>query len=353
MVEYEFNKLILGKKYIQYIFNTNLSKSKLPIWSKDYWNINSSYLKCFKLSQIQRSPSAYFHDDYCYKIVIDYKVWNLVELILPDLELILIPKPSILQISNNNCHNLIKIISKLDYFEHIIFTKKFSTTKYLEIKNMSNVKYVNYKGLWNQNLHNLPSGLDGIKINVKSDTTKLLTIPFGTKRILISIVKRYWKVYDYNLENLENFNEINKILFVFNTGYINISNLEFQYLIYGVNNTFIDFTNIPNCVKILELYEDFNGNMNYLPNSIEKIIINGKNKMDLLNLPSSVKEICYKCRSLDPFGDFGKIPDFIQILNINFNHIGTNDLVLLNICRVPLPNKIKELKIFTSDLVLG
>lgn len=41
------NKLILGKNYIEYIFNTNLSKSELDFRNKDYCKNNLSKLKCF------------------------------------------------------------------------------------------------------------------------------------------------------------------------------------------------------------------------------------------------------------------------------------------------------------------
>ena len=347
-MKYEFNKLILGKNYIEYIFNTNLSKSNLPIWKSDYWNeYNSSNLKCFKLTQSPSVDTKSYQNkiNYYYKIVIDYKVSYLISSILNDIKHHLIKKSTILQISNNKCVNIIKVLAQLDYFECLIFSKNFCTSKYFELKNMHTVRYVIYKGLYNTNMNDLSSNIDILSVAIKNNTNNLFSVPNGIKKILIKNKR------NKHLLHLENLKDIKNILLINHSKCIqNYSNLEFQYLAYLDNkNSFIDFTNLPNCVRILELCDNFDKTLDYLPNSIEKIIFNRTINTNLSNIPSSVKEISINKLSLNNIRSINELPEFIQILNIEFNcnfidHNFNNNIHILEQL-VNLPSKMNILNV--------
>jgi len=322
-MKHKFNKLILVKKYIEYTFKTTLPKSELPIYNQYYWYNNLPNLKCYKLKQLLGKIIVWenIQQIYTYKIVIDYKFDNIVTLILNDIRNILISKNITLQISNNKCENLIKILSKLNCFETIIFSKNFSTTKYSYIKNMLGVKTIIYKGFWNHYLKDLPSNLNIIKINIKSNTNNLLLVPDKTNKIYIE-EKFTERVYILNLENFIDFIQINRILLILNSNPIlNLFDLKFEYLAYYARNESIDFVNLPNCIEILELGSCFNESLDYLSNNIKKIIIDSNSNPNMINLPSSIKEIYLKNLTFTNVNDLiNKLPNFIETLNISLKN---------------------------------
>jgi len=355
-MKHKYNKLILGKKYIEYIFSTNLSKYKLPIWHLEYQNFT-----CYLLSKSPRIYSTSFE----YKIVFDYKVSNTVPCILLNIKKILTVHQSILQISNNGCENLINELSNTCCFDCIIFSKNFSTSKYIEIKNMIGVKYVIYKGLWNENIINLPNNLEILVLNVKKNIVKLFNIPEGTRKIIFNKCKKEQHII--NLEDMKG--EIKKILYVdkhnlFNMrNSLNLHELEYECLVCLKNNNCIDFTNLPTCIKLLYL-QNFDDTLDYLPSSIEKIIFNFQCYSDMLNLPPSIKTI-----HLNNVCLIKDLPDFVEILYIDFfrgdvaqdmtsikfpqktkiiNVIYENDNMLkkfINLLNIKIPNlKLKYIK---------
>ncbi len=355
----QLNRLILGKNYIEYTFNTYLSKSNLPIWKSEYKAHFNFDLKCFKINQYpshNASLNQYEIREYSYKIVIPYVNSNLVLPIINDIIPHLFFQSIVLQISNNNCIDLINQLSELHCWECIIFSKNFSTHKYHQIKNMQQVKYVIYKGLWNENLTDLPSNIDILSIVVKNHDNKFISIPHGVKKILIE-EKNKANRYFVDLENLEG---IKNILFVSGSNFIpNYSNLNFEYLIYNHQNNFIDFTNIPSCVKILKIgCGIFNETLDYLPNSVEEIIFNSIINASLSNIPSSVNKVSIRVdeTSCENIKRINELPDSVEILNLTFYAYKNYEYeVFANFAfahLINLPKKIKVLNKNTSKFLI-
>lgn len=212
---------------------------------------------------------------------------------------------------------------------------------------MVNVKYIYYKSLFHHNIINIPNDINLLKIYEKNyNNIKFYDIPKGLKNLIIIGKKKYDIIKFYDIPK-----GIKKILFV-NNEKDNVNNYllscdDFQYLAIIKNNVSIDLSNIPFCVKVLDIFTSKNMNLDYLPCSIERIIIRENNYntfYDLSNLPNSVKEIY--------FINMTFVKSFISILNkiptnIEMIYIDTlnNHCLLTELKNVKFPSKLKLLKI--------
>lgn len=331
------NELILGEKNIEYIFKSLMPKCEIMNMI-DYKYIYSNVIRCFQNSH---GMSSKIESEY--KIAIDNENRNL-DLIIFDIlkstQSCLTNKSILLKIHNNNKYQqVINVLSKLDYFECIIFNKKFNTCNYHELKNMIGVKYVIYKNMWNENLAELPPNLNLVKINIKQNTSKLYTIPHGIENI--SIYENYNKICKHTITNLNNLNNLNKICNILlindeTTSITKYNKNNFEYLCCLVKNDFIDFNNLPNCIEILELWNNFDKSLDYLPNTITRIIFNGDIMTKLYNLPSSIKEIYFNdIKSAEIFKKIIELPNFIETIYFNFNSY--KDIFYL--CPISIPLK--------------
>lgn len=343
-----------SSSYVEFVFNIKLEKHELPIvedYGKCIVNDSIKYfidfkydIKCFKLHEdLEKKNFRYKIVSNYYKKVseVNLDIINIINEIRPYLS------DSIsLIINNNNVNTLVQSLTILDCFKNIIFRRKFTTMNY-DFSLMKNVSNVICNKFPNLNFLNLPEGLNMLRIEVEFKSSKLFQIPLNTKKLLIvnkSVSRNY-------LLNMEDISGIKKILFVDNVCYVNNFNeLDYDVLILGTNNRTINLNNLRVGIKVLWLYDTFNNNLDYLPDSVEKIIFNGLIHSNLSNLPSSTKIIEFKSFSCDKLDE---LPDSIEKIHLQkicnnfvpkFKHLPKKLKLFITNSTSSLNNKLKKYK---------
>jgi hypothetical protein len=299
---------LTNSPYIEFEFNIELEKHKLPIISNysklEHYTIDRYYcnykydIKCFKMKE------KYDRTKFRYKIVSsNLDIIQIINEIKPYLN------EPITLIINKNCQSILMLkLIELDCFPNIIFGKQFDIKNY-NFTSMKNTLNIICTKCNNLDLSNLPKNLNILRIQVGWRELKLIEIPSNTKKLFIS------NSIDSNkyLLNMEGVNVVNKILFVDNFNEI-VNGCNYEFLMFNINNSHIDFTNLPFTLKILYLYDGFNKCLDYLPDSIEKIIFDGAINSNLSNLPSSVKSIEFRFLSPNQIDKLKELPDSIEII---------------------------------------
>jgi len=364
MKEFESNKLDLTKSNIVLECVLNLPKSELPIY--DRWSICKFVKKydfsCYKLYENKKINS--FASEYVYKIIIGYEYYHLITQIFTELEPHMHSKYKnkwILQI--NNCNNFSQIIEQtvgLIPFTDIIFGKQFTgNLANTSISDIKNIRTILFKSNWSGNLKNfkyLPENINRLEF-VCSDyrSIEFFSIPPGIKKIQIINKKEAIK-YPVDLTGLTNPSEI---LFInSDKKIINFHLLKYDVILIERANKSVNLTNLPDTIQMIKLYDGFGtpedmfdnypsqptNSLDYLPDSIVKIVFDGKFYTDLSNIPSSVKTISFTIKyNFFDFDVFTKLPDSIQIIHLIIKISFKSKLDI-----VKLPNKLEKI-IFDTD----
>lgn len=257
----------------------------------------------------------------------------------------------ILRIDNNKyyeCEDLINRLVESNYFiEKIEFGKKFNSTKYLNLKNLDGVKTVHFFGKYKSNLKDLPDNLENIIIK-NTNNIEFIEIPFGLRRLTIfqkksiNYVRHHWYYIDFiNMKDKHN-----KILLL-NSSYdlTNQMNKYFEqepnYIILGIYAHSDTLINIPHSIHTIQIFSSDNIMLEYLPNSVNRIIFSVDNNSSLINLPSSIKQIDFYNCSEQIINRLGQLPESIEeiFIEYDFISIARNQLIL------HMPNKLRIIKL--------
>jgi hypothetical protein len=257
---------------------------------------------------------------------------------------------------DNYIFTIIVELDKLLKFKKIKFGKKAYDIYLFELTNL-NIK--NYSLVTREfyDLTYLPNKLDTLEVLVNKQI-KLIKTPSELKKIIIRADD-----CSYNI-NIYNKLKFNKILFINTdiTNYNNEKTKQIEYFNYkynilcltGENSLYdveifknIDIYNLSNYIKVLYIsfykgrswldenkkIKEINDILEYLPNSVEKIIFHHHMKFNLNNIPSSVKTLEFVNATIFDLELFNKIPDFIE--NLHIFDVEMNNLNKLMIFKFP------------------
>ncbi len=150
--------------------------------------------------------------------------------------------------------------------------------------------------MWTENIEYLPHDLISLEFKSNSNEIKFFKISYGVENVIISNKVGGVK-YSINLSNLAN---PQKILFVNSDKKIfNTDLFECDVLVLERQNDSINLTNLPNCIQMIKLYDGFADSLDWLPNSITKIVFDGDINSYIGNIPSSVKNVYFNQPNVD------------------------------------------------------
>ena len=354
---FEFNELKLTSSHIVIECEVSTSKHELPFvkqyrevkWvSKScvnqynyHYYIDWKYdIKCYKIYE----KIGYFSDRYGYRIVIDYENYHLVKIIIRELEQFAQTRTYCLTINKNNQIDLVNDLVELNCFSHIIFGKQFNTHEYSRLKFLTNVSRVRYMSRYKSNLVDLPEWLDSLVFQSNSyRSIELLDIPKGVQEILI-YSKTEQSIYTIDLTHLC---EPKKILFVNSDKKItNLNNLTYDVIVLERANSSIDLTNLLNTVQMIKLYDQFDKSLDWLPDSVVKIVFNGRIESEISNIPSSTKCVQFNWAEKIFPAKLKELPDSIE-------HIYLRSICQIHIDKcepiIKLPRFLKTIHINKSS----
>lgn len=342
------NILSLNYKGINYEIKINLDK---------YPNFNNETNKILQnMHSLSKISSKSFIVKMSKKNVLHCKLWinyennnifNLIDIVKSTREFI---DDLTLIIYINYQNDLLKKIIELNCFNELMLGKKYSSLQ--SLNNLTNVKTVKYDNHFYSNIKFLPKKIELMEIDIKNNSNIFIELPDELECM------EYSNPCTLKLENIEFKNHsIKTILFINSNATVSYDELiKTEILVMNTNNESIDFTNIPNNIKIIYFNEGYKMNsssLEYFPNSIEELNCAIRdnfnyNENTFMNLPTSVKRINYKIITRWNFKLFPILPDNIEHIKIYFETRCDGELDGINFFKIiKMPSNLKQLQINT------
>lgn len=327
------------KSHIMITFKTTYEKSELVIY--DDTNNKISGITYYQLTN-------YVDNENEYKIYIDYTVEpNVIHFMLKKLTY----HTCICDLYSNgnntlyiNCNSkivypFIKKIIAFNIFDILEFGKCYNSTK-IYFSKLKNVKHVEFLGKF-INFCIIPKKLNCLEYKVNTDKYQIIK---NTQKTQCIFLKTKTSNGYYKIDDVVGFN---KILFVSNKEtQFNLSEIKPDCIVVYNKNNCIDWTNLPNSIRKIVLYNNFDETLDYLPDTINEIVFAGNVNSSLLNLPSSTKSIKFKKIGWEKFCEkVSELPDFVKLIYLG---ISNNDYTIQNEY-FKLPEKLKSIDIVLQN----